>query len=294
MSSSHFFLDMWERSLYRIMRLLPVEATSAIGSLIVRLNVRLNRPQIIADAKSNIIFHRPDLDPAQVKSVIWRFVDNVGRFMAEFAVLDKLMPQGRIKLELNNEFMAAVGREPIIAIVLHTGNWEVFGPGLQSAGIETATFYEPPETRFRRKIAEETRRYFGFSLLPPTSRGVRDALRVLKNNGFVSIFGDEARNGVTMAPLFGRPPHDRGNLAIVARLARRAGARIVTAHCERIEACQFKLFICKPFELPTTTPEQSLLKDVAFLNSVIEPIILANLDRWYFLDDSLRQLENNY
>jgi len=182
------------------------------------------------------------------------------------------------------------GREPLLAIALHTGNWEAMGAGLQHLGISTATFYEPPRSAAQRQIAIATRQRLGFKLLAPDQHGLREAIALLRAGGNVIIFGDEARAGRTMAPLFGRPPHDKGNLAIAARLARKLKCRLVVSHVERLPHCRFRLHITAPFSLPDAAG-RSLLDDVGFLNAKIEPVILANLDTWYFLDDRIDPLE---
>jgi Kdo2-lipid IVA lauroyltransferase/acyltransferase len=291
MNIGEWLVDAWEASLHWMLQHIPVETASAIGSFIVRMNVKINRPEIIAGARRNLAIHRPGISEAEIEASVWRFLDNVGRLMSEFSVLLRLQSEGRIELLGAKPVQAINGTEPIVGIILHTGNWEVFGPALQSAGIEVATFYEPPARAFQRRIAEDTRRNFGFRLLEPNSQGVREAISLLKRNRIVAIFGDEARGGHTMAPLFGRPPHGRGNLALAARLARHTQALIVVGHSERLEGCRFRMHISEPFALPDGDP--GLLADVAFLNARIERVILANLDRWYFLDDSIAPLDDH-
>lgn len=291
MSLKDRLADALERSLYRLMQWLPTERVSAIGSFMVRQNVKINRPFIIEGARKNLKTLRPDMPDAEVEAAILRFLDNVGRFMAEFTVLDRLIPEGRVEVRGIEHMAARQGRAPTVAIALHTGNWEVFGPSFQQHGVKVATFYEYPETEFQREVAESTRKRFGFALLTPDLRGLRDALGVLKENGIVAIFGDEARHAKTMAPLFGRPPHASGNLAIAAKLARKSGAGIIISHCERIGACRFRLHHSEALHLPDTTGRPDMLADVAFLNARIEPIIRAHLDRWYFLDDSIEPFE---
>ena len=282
-------LGLWHRGMHRLLRHVPVETTSAIGSFIVRMNVRFNRPEITAGARRNLQIHRPGIKDAEIKACIWRFLDNVGRLMAEFSVLLRLQDEGRIELVGAEPVQAVQFKVPILTIVLHTGNWEVFGTSLRAAGLDVATFYLPPEREADRQIAEEMRREVGFRLLEPNARGIRDALSLLKERRIVAIFGDEVRDGRTMAPLFGRPPHDQGNLALAARLARRTGASLVVAYSERLEKCRFRMHVTPIFTMPDG--DHSLLDDVAFLNAQIEPIILAHLDRWYFLDDSIAPLE---
>ncbi|GAU82918.1 lipid A biosynthesis lauroyl acyltransferase [Bosea sp. BIWAKO-01] len=160
---------------------------------------------------------------------------------------------------------------------------------MRSLGIPVASFYEPPEDIVQREIAETVRRQFDTKLLSPDRRGIRDSLAILKQNGVVAIFADEARGGRTMAPLFGRPPHGEGNLAIAARLARHTGAQLVVIHCERLPGVRFRLHFGEPFILPAG--EHNLFDDVSLLNAAIEPIILKHLNRWYYLDDSIAPLD---
>jgi Kdo2-lipid IVA lauroyltransferase/acyltransferase len=161
----------------------------------------------------------------------------------------------------------------------------------QQAGIPLASFYAPPEDPFEREVALWSRGRFGVELLSPDTRGARDGLRLLRQNRVVMIFPDEARQGVTMGPLFGRPPHDRGNLAIAARLARHAGADFVICHSTRIGPCRFHLDFGAPFSLPPVSGSADILADVKVLNDRIEPIICANIPRWYFLDDGLVSID---
>ena len=280
--------NLWDTSLHRLLRRASVETASAVGSFVVRTNVWLHRREIIAGARRNLAFHRPELTEPEIRAFIYRFLDNVGRFMGEFSVLERIHAEGRVEMFGAAPVQAIHGTTPILTIVLHTGNWEVFGLALRDAGLPVATFYEKPPREAQERIVLEMRDRIGFKLLDPSPRGVRDAMTLLKRNHIVAIFGDEARDGLLMAPLFGRAPHARGNLAIAARMARRVGAKIVVAHSERLEGCRFKLYISEPFSLPENN--DGAVADVAFLDAKITPAIVANLDRWYYLDDRIEQV----
>ena len=291
MSIMDSLVDAWEGSLHWVLRHVPVETASNVGSFIVRTNVKFNRPEIIAGARRNLAIHRPGLSEKEIDAAVYRFLDNVGRFMSEFSVLKRIHAEGRVVFHGAAPVQAIHRKTPIVVIVLHTGNWEAWGLALMDAGLEIATFYQIPDRPSQRRIAVEARQEVGFRLLDPSPRGLRDAMALLKDNRMVAIFGDEARDGRTMAPLFGRPPHDRGNLALAARLARRAGAMVVIAHSERHDNCRFDMYASEPFAMPEENA--GVLADVAFLNSRVEPIVLANLDRWYYLDDSIEPLDES-
>lgn len=277
---------------FQVMRVLPTDMSSSLGARAVRQNVMQNRPKIIDNAKRNLRHHRPGASEAELDAMVEDFLDGVGRLMAEFAVMHRFLPEGRLEVTGLEAFRAIAGTRPIIAFGLHTGNWETFGPVFQQAGIPLSSFYAPPSNAFERKIAENSRARFGVELLSPDARGARDGLRLLRQNRVVMIFPDEARSGRVMGPLYGRPAHGRGNLAVAARLARHSGACFVICHSRRTAPCRFHLDFGAPFELPAAGEAPDLLADVAFLNGVIEPVVLDNIPRWYFLDDDIGPLDD--
>jgi KDO2-lipid IV(A) lauroyltransferase len=276
---------------YRLLRVLPTEWASWIGSYGIRLNARLARPEIIAGARKNLRIHKPEASEADLDRMVQEFLDGVGRVAAEFAVMHRFIREGRLEMIGFDSLKAIHGTRPIIALCVHTGNWEAFSPAFQQAGIKLNSIIQPPTSAFERKVIQDMRAGFGVTTIEPTLSGIREALGILRGNGLVSMFPDEARSGKTMGPLFGRPPHEKGNLAIAAKLARKTGASLVLGHCRRIGPCHFRLVISDAFDLPEfgpdLTPEARLLADVGFLNGRIEPVVLANIPRWYFLDDDI-------
>lgn len=285
--------DIYEFSLFRMMRLMPTDFASDVGSYVVRRNIRKNLPEVITKARANVKKLRPDWDDEKVEETVYNFQDNVGRMMIEFSVLTRLYAAGRIEItEQGKRDLEVIHDAPTLMMVVHTGNWEVFPAYFKGIGLDIASFAFPPPTWAQRVIASQIRAELGVTILPPNVRGLVRAEKKLADGGVVAIFADEAREGHTMAPLFGRPPHRKGNLAIAAWLARKTGARILAGHCRRLHKSRFILksagFIHMPPE-EYDSKEQSLA-DVAFLNDIIEPMIYENLDQWYFLDDALDEI----
>lgn len=274
---------------YHLLRFLPTEWASAIGSFGYRLNGRLARKESVASLRRNLRQLRPEATEAEIEGWIDEFYDGAGRVAAEFAVLNRFLDEGRIKVFGMEDLKAIAGKRPIVALCVHTGNWEVFEPVFQQAGIQLNSIIQFPANAMEALVVDQTRRMFGVNPILPDIAGTRQAVRILKAKGLVSMFPDEARNGHTMAPLFGRAPHDKGNLAIAARLARMTEAVLFVSHCRRIGSCRFELHFSPIFELPERT-HPDILADVAFLNDHIEPIIRREIPRWYFLDDSLAPL----
>lgn len=166
-------VDLYYLAMHHALRHAPLQVASALGGLLVRANLRLNRPEIIAGARRNLTRHRPDLSTGEIERAIWRFADNVGRHMGECSGLDRMIPEGRIEISGHQQIRALAGRRPVLGLQLHTGNWEVFGPALTHHGVIPAIFYAPPENPMQRRIIEEVRRRCGATLLTPDMQGVR-------------------------------------------------------------------------------------------------------------------------
>ncbi len=90
----------------------------------------------------------PGLPETEVERIVWSYLDNVGRQMAEFSQLHKLIPQNRITFSGFEVASRLVGEVPTISLVLHLANWEVLGPGMKKLGLPIASFYEPPNDPF--------------------------------------------------------------------------------------------------------------------------------------------------
>ena len=274
-----------ERVLHHAMRCLPIAFVSNLGARLAWLKIRFIDPAVARKARANIRQHFPAMAETEVEQLVWRFVDNVGRLMAEFSIVHRLTSSERMELVGIEAPRANLGKIPTIALCLHLGNWEVMAAAMQKIGVTIASISEVPENAAHRDIAEVTRSGLNVKVLSPDRIGALQALSILKGNGVLAIFPDEKRDGTMMAPLFGRPPHIKGNLALAAKFARRTGAQLVVVYCERVEDVRFRLHFEEPFFMD---PEgDDALADVAFINSRIEPIILRHLAQWYYLDDPI-------
>jgi KDO2-lipid IV(A) lauroyltransferase len=274
----------WKVAAYHVLRHLPAEFVSAFGGGLVRWSVPRHRPDVLAGALANLRRLKPDLSDADIERLAFQFLDNVGRVMAEFALLPRLHEEGRILVDERYENTLTNLRGPAIVVGLHTGNWEV-GAALPRYGVRFASLSVMLEDQAERAIAARVRARLGVEVYPATLAGLRGAMRWLESGEgprALSIYGDEARGGALQAPLFGRPAHAAGNLALIAKLARRSGARLLQYHVTRTAGCRFVLTGSELLPLPEGN---TLEQDVAHLNALIEPIIRDHLDQWYFLDN---------
>jgi len=282
-------MQVLERALHHALKRLPISFVSDLGARLAWLKIRFIDQKVARKARANIQRHYPTMPKAEVEKRVWGFVENVGRLMAEFSIVHRLASAERMEFVGVDEPHANVGKIPTIALCLHLGNWEVLASAMQMIGVPIASISEIPENAAHREIADATRNGFDVNVLTPDRHGLRRALSILNGNGVLAIFPDEKRDGTMMAPLFGRPPHIKGNLALAAKLARRSGAQLVVVYCERLPQTRFRLHFEGPFYMAPAVSDA--FADVAFLNSRIEPAILRHLEQWYYLDDSIGPIE---
>jgi KDO2-lipid IV(A) lauroyltransferase len=209
--------------------------------------------------------------------------------MTEFSVLHRLWDAGRITVEgvehLDN---ARSAKKPILVACLHLGNWEVIPLTGIALGHCGSGIYMPPQNRFDRKIAVRAMQRYGAVLFTPGPGAMRAAIKALTERaGPFVIFIDEYVRGHVFAPAFGRPLKPEGNIAYVARLARMTGAEIIPAYSERLnDSAYFKVTFLPPVNIARgSNRDADLMENVVRINSVIEPIVMANLDQWYYLLD---------
>ena len=270
--------------LYRFFRLLPTDWGSALGGKIGELSARRTTQANYRAARENYLLLAPD-DAAEddADGAMRRLWNNMGRTMAEFAVIERFWTEGRIAVAGAENLTDAQARGPVIVVGLHLGNWETIGLAMSGLGFPFKAVYQAPHSRFRHEIVKEARqRAFGDIIKPPGAATARELHRTLMAGGMVGIFADEYIRGRVNAPLFGREPLRRSNIAMTARLALATGASVVPAYALRVGGARFRVTFCPPLTLDR---EADPLRAALALDAAIEPLVRAHLDQWYYLDN---------
>ena len=268
-------------------RLLPSNwVSNGVGSVFEWLLRRLH-PGVVPAAEANLRRIQPDWPEDRIRETARRHGASIARQFAEYAAVTRFWREGRVSFSDAARLRTLIADGPLFIMALHTGNWEVLG-GLGAVGVKVTSFVAPRSKRSEELISTRVRKEQGVTILRPGAGSIRQALGTLRAGNPVILFCDEVHQGRVMAPLFDRSPHLNGNLAIAVRIARLSGARLVTLNARRLPGVRFEISLGSPITLaPEAVPGGRLLDDVAMLNGVIEPIIRANLDQWYFLDNAL-------
>jgi KDO2-lipid IV(A) lauroyltransferase len=288
----HWFWDMPLDGLqwlaFHVLSVLPIGFVSGFGGRFARLAAPRFFPDAVDRALTNLRWLEPTWSEAKVREVAARHFEGIGRLRAEFCVLHRLLPAGRISVE-NGELARKTMQEgPVILVGMHVANWEVLSPVMAEFGIPVFDVYEPQPSRMQTRLALRVRARTGPEGSVAYARNgnaARAAVKWLKEGGTLIMFCDEAVEWVSVAPFFGRPPHLDSNYAFTARLARMTDATLLPFHVLRHRGCRFTLRFGEPMRLaPAERPGDCLLEDVAQLNGIVEPVVRAHLDQWFWLD----------
>lgn len=262
-------------ALHEGMRLLPTPAVSALGSGIALLGSKFRLKSKVERAMRALAYLRPEMSEAERRDFAVANLRNVGRSFAEFSCLHRLRREGRIEVE---------GRENITApnavlALLHLGNWEAGMVAIQEIGLKVCSIYQPPASAVQTAIAMRVRRSLKNDAILGNAMAMREALRVLaRGDTLIGLFVDEFKGGRVNAPAFGRAPAPGGNIAMAARLARRAGVPLVPAYMTREPGPRYRAHFLPP--IPLTGDAAA---DQAAIEAAIAPVVLRHLDQWLML-----------
>jgi KDO2-lipid IV(A) lauroyltransferase len=272
------------------LRLVPMDACSNAGAWIGRFAIPRFHKVAVRRGKATLSRILPEQPEAERQALLERNWEAQGRLMTEFSALARLdAATDRITVHDLHHLTDAVARGPVILVGMHLGNWEIGSLILKNAGLRPHINYTPPKGRAKAWISRRIRTRAGVAFLPPGAQGTRLAVKTLRAGEVVSMFCDEGVSGQIRGPLFGRAPHQEGNLAVAVRMARITNATICPWYNLRRDGFRFDCFFLPPLMLPAKdrAGDGDLGEDIARLNAVIEPVIRANLEQWYFLDNAL-------
>jgi KDO2-lipid IV(A) lauroyltransferase len=270
------------------MRALPTAACSALGAWFGTTLGQRGHPVANQRARALLAQLRPDLagDLDANLRILWQ---NVGRTYAEFAAIQRMVPEGRDELCNVERLDEAYGTDrPLILCFVHLGNWEVLGQHVSThplihRGRPISAVVMPPENRAHAFIAAHRRATLPLDLVPMSRRVWHIVAETLRRpGGIVWLAGDESANGRVFAPHFGRRTRIDGNLGKIVRLAAATGARVLPIYSERIAAARFRSHILPILEMPKgRLDEATISAQVMRIDAIFAPIVRRLVTQWY-------------
>jgi Kdo2-lipid IVA lauroyltransferase/acyltransferase len=285
------FAELRDLTLYRLMRSLPVSAVSRLGAALGQILGRRAHPAIDTRVGAALRCLRPELasDRKALEAARTRLWANVGRVYAEFCVLHRIVPEGRVTIDDPTTFDAILGdARPVILTFVHLGNWETMPIQLAARSPRPAAgLANPlPSNRARAQVAALQRGRLAGTELTVDGSVWRRAVQHLEQPGGVLFMAvDEQIQGRVSVPFSGRTFDARSNLGKIVRIAARTGATILPLYSERLAGARFVTHVLRPlkFETNRKMSDEEQRQRAAELDALYAPAIMRLIDQWFGL-----------
>ena len=267
-------------------RRLPPRWAVGVGAGLGRLVALVHGPRT-AIARINLEIAFPDWTPAARRRVIRESFANMGRHLAELALLqgahrdallDSVRFEGWEHLEAARARSKAGG---VILLTAHLGSWELGAIAGVRAGVPVCVVHRVFQNPYLEAMVRRWRSESGMQVeaLGEAARGVLRALRQGKAVGI--LFDQDApRQEAIFVPFFSQQAATR---SAPARLAARTRTPVVPiAFLRQPDGFSHEVRAWPPLDLEMEDPgdPELLARNVTRMNRALEDVIRANPEQW--------------
>ncbi len=265
-------------------KILGLDAASAAGGFIGR-HIFYRIP-VTKRARSNLRAAYPDMDAAQIESIIRDMWDNLGRTVAEYAHLGKLSmhgPDPRIEIAgIEHADTALASGKGILFVSGHFANWEVMPFAATQYGIPGGEVYRPVNNPYIDRWMVRRRMICGpQDQIAKGAQGTKRIFTLLRAGKAIFLLVDQKTNEGVPAPFFGR---DAMTTPAPAALALKLGAVVLPASNERLGGARFRMTVHPPLDVtPTGDHDRDVLDLTVRITAAIEACVRYRPSQWLWI-----------
>ncbi|TAJ70112.1 MAG: lipid A biosynthesis acyltransferase [Phenylobacterium sp.] len=281
------FIWMLEAALFDaisgLARLFPVDSVSNFGGSLFCGLGPLTRANRVAERNLRIAF--PDADDTEIKRILRAQWIELGRSLAEFLVLDRVVADtGRLQVEGEARLGAiAAGEGPVVFISGHFSCFELMAAAIIKAGVKCQITYRAMNNPYVDASVRKNRFRYGVRLFAPKGlEGARELMKGLQRGESVALMNDQKFNGGVAAPLFGHMAHTAPG---PATFALRFGIPLQPMSVQRVgPGARFKLIVHDQIRLEDTGDREADIEaGVRRINAFIEDRVRARPTEWFWV-----------
>ncbi len=234
-------------TLLKFLALLPRAWLQFLGRQVGRASFHANsRSRRITEANLEVCF--PLWSEGQRRKLALDSLVMTGQTLFEIPAIWFRKPEvtKRWIVSISNESLlddAISTNRGVIVVLPHLGNWELFNAYFYGRRESMTALFQPPEKSWQKSVVERGRKLFGNRMVATNRRGISSLYRTLGRGGIVTILPDQVPESGVYAPFFGVQALTD---TLTSRLARKTGARIVTAVVLRRADGLFEVRFARP------------------------------------------------
>jgi KDO2-lipid IV(A) lauroyltransferase len=263
-------------------RIFPIDSVSDFGAWVVRRLGPMTGASRVAEVNLRIAF--PDADDAEIARLLDEQWGHLGRWAAEFPILDRIIADPDRVEVVGAERLAAIrdGAGPVIFISGHFSSFEIMPAVIIHAGITCQITYRATNNPYVDESIRKSRFRYGVRLFAPKGTdGARELLRALSRGESVALMNDQKFNGGVAAPLFGVMAHTAPG---PASFALRFGVPLQPMSVERVGKARFRVIVHDQIMLKDTGERNADIEaGVRRINRFIEERVRARPAEWFWV-----------
>lgn len=263
-------------------RCFPIDAVSDFGAALAGVLGPLTSTHRVAETNIRIAF--PDLDPAAVDRLLTRQWRALGRWAAEFPILDKIIADPARVEVVNGERLReiAANKESVVFISGHFSSMEIMPAVIIHAGVTCQITYRATNNPHVDARIRRSRFRYGVRLFAPKGGdGARELIRALGRGECVALMNDQKFNGGVLAPLFGVDCHTAPG---PSSFALRFGIPLVPMSVQRVHKARFRVIVHEDIRLEDTGDRNAdIAAGVRRVNAFMEDRIRDRPDEWFWV-----------
>ena len=270
------------RALFLTVRLVPLDAASALGGLLGgAFGPLLPRTGV---ARTNLRLAFPEKSPREIEAIIRGMWRNLGRTVCEYPHLDRFKPDprgGRIEI-VGAEHLKAItdGGQSAFMFSGHLANWELLGPAAAARGIHLNMFYRRPSNPLLAWLYEIRRSGEG-EMLPKGRKGARRAMALLRQGASFAMLVDQKMNDGIPVDFFGR---EAMTAPALAEFALRFDCPVLPARIQRLTGARFRITVLPPLRFARGGGRKAdILAAMTQVNAVLETWVRDCPEQWLWL-----------
>jgi KDO2-lipid IV(A) lauroyltransferase len=264
-------------------RLFPIDSVSDSGAWLFRKLGPLTSAHRVAARNIEIAF--PQLTDAETKQLLRAQWIELGRSLAEFIILDRVVAdKSRVQIEGEDRLAAiAAGAGPVVFISGHFSCFEVMPAAIVRAGVPCQITYRAMNNPYVDASVRRQRFRYGVRLFAPKGlEGARELMRGLQRGESVALMNDQKFNGGVAAPFFGVTCHTAPG---PSTFALRFGLPIQPMSVQRVgPGARFKVIVHEPIHLEDTGDrEADIAAGVRRINAFMEERVRERPTEWFWV-----------
>jgi KDO2-lipid IV(A) lauroyltransferase len=251
--------------------------------------------------RANLIAAFPDKTPAEIEAILSGVWDNLGRFVADFAHLDRLTVRdpaapGASDIEYDEETLKRFealrdSGKPALFFAAHLANWEIPPLVAHRYGIDATVLYRRPNLPGVADAVVAMRAGCMGTLVPSGLNAPLLLARALEKNGVAGMLIDQHDRRGTAGEFFGLPVLTG---SLLARLARQIQCPIHGVRVIRLPDNRFRVQLTDAITPARSSDGQiDIAETMQVVNNIVEGWVREYPEQWLWLHRRWRPEKSN-